>query len=50
MGFLSNKYARVLTLVLLLQAIAFYAVARRSDIVPAVGPLANFPAHSATGR
>lgn len=45
MGFLSNKYARVLTLVLLLQAIAFYAVARRSDIIPAVGPLANFPAH-----
>ncbi len=30
---------------LLLQAIAFYAVARRSDIIPAVGPLANFPAH-----
>lgn len=45
MGFLNNKYARILTLSLLLQAIAFYAVARRSDIIPAVGPLANFPTH-----
>ena len=45
MEFLNNKYARILTLVLLLQAIAFYAIARRSDIIPAVGPLANFPAH-----
>jgi EpsI family protein len=45
MGFLNNKYARVLTLVLLFQTAAFYAIARRPETVPTVGPLANFPTH-----
>jgi EpsI family protein len=44
MAFLNNKYARVLTVVLLLQAGAFYAIARRPENVPRVGPLASFPA------
>jgi EpsI family protein len=41
--FLSNKYARGLTIVLLLQAGAFYAIARRPENVPLVGPLSGFP-------
>ena len=43
MGFLSNKYAKILTVVLLLQAGAFYAIARRPEITPEIGPLMNFP-------
>ena len=43
MSFLDNRYARVLTAVLLLQATAFYAVASRSERVPLVSPLALFP-------
>ena len=43
MNFLNNKYARVLTLVLLLQAVAFYAVARRPENSPVVAPLMSFP-------
>ncbi len=44
MPFLSNKYARAFTLVVLLQAGAYYAVAFRSELTPAIGPLAGFPA------
>ena len=43
MSFLNNRYARVLTAVLLLQAFAFYAVASRAERVPLVSPLAIFP-------
>ena len=43
MEFLNNKYARILTLVLLVQAVAFYAVARRAENVPTVLPLSTFP-------
>jgi EpsI family protein len=43
MEFLNNKYARVLTVVLLLQAGTFYAIARRPERVPFVGPLSGFP-------
>jgi EpsI family protein len=43
MGIWQNKYARVLTLFLLLQMVAFYAVARRPESVPFIEPLASFP-------
>ena len=43
MDFLSKKYVRVLTIVLLLQASVFYAVALRREKAPAIGPLASFP-------
>jgi EpsI family protein len=43
MGVLGNKYARVLTLVLLVQMAAFYAIARRPEDVPLVAPLSTFP-------
>jgi EpsI family protein len=44
MSFLRDKYARVLTLVLLLQAGVYYAVASRGELTPAAAPLAVFPA------
>jgi EpsI family protein len=43
MSFIGNKYARVLTVLLLLQSIVFYAVALRAEDTPAVSPLAGFP-------
>jgi EpsI family protein len=43
MKFLTDKYARLLTIVLLLQIFAFYAVAMRPEKVPTVGLLAYFP-------
>ncbi len=43
MDFLSSKYARILTIILLLQAAAFYAIARRPENVPQVSPLSHFP-------
>src|ERR1051325_1000705 len=43
MKFLSNKYSRVLSLVLLLQAGAYYAVAFRGERAPAASPLSSFP-------
>jgi len=49
MSFLDNRYARVLTAVLLLQATAFYAVASRSERAPLVSPLSSFRPHSADG-
>jgi len=48
MNFLTNKYARFLTVALILQLFAFYAVASRSEVVPNVGPLSSFP--RAAGR
>ena len=44
MTFLSNKYAKLLTLVLLMQAAAYYAVAMRAEHTPVVAPLSLFPA------
>ena len=38
-----NKYARILTIVLLLQGTAFYATAFREEKVPPVAPLSAFP-------
>ena len=43
MSFLQNKYARILTFILLLQGVCYYAVARRSEHIPVVSPLAAFP-------
>ena len=43
MSFLRNKYARILTLVLLLQASVYYAVASRHELTVPVAPLATFP-------
>ncbi|MBZ5724742.1 MAG: EpsI family protein [Acidobacteriia bacterium] len=43
MSALNNKYARALTLVLLLEAATFYGVARRNELMPNVPPLAVFP-------
>ena len=44
MSFLRNKYARILTVVLLVQCTAFYATAFREEKVPPVSPLSAFPA------
>ena len=43
MNFLTNKYARVLTVLLLAQGAVFYATAMRKENVPTVGRLAMFP-------
>ena len=43
MSFPGNRYARVLTAVLLLEGAAFYAVASRAESAPPVGPLGLFP-------
>ena len=50
MNFLKNTPARVLTLVLLLQAVAYYGVAARSELTPAIEPLSRFPAASGAWR
>jgi EpsI family protein len=44
MSFINNKYARILTVFLLLEGTAFYAVAMRDENVPSVGSLSAFPA------
>src|SRR5579862_2677769 len=41
---MNNRYVRVLVVVLLLQAVAFYALASRPENVPYVAPLVTFPA------
>src|SRR5438067_9446427 len=46
MEFLKRRPARILTVLLLLQAVAYYAVASRRDIIPNVAPLSDFPAAS----
>jgi EpsI family protein len=50
MSFLGNKYARILTIVLLLQGTAFYATAFREERVPQVAPLSAFPAQAGGWR
>jgi EpsI family protein len=45
MNFLSDKYVRILTLALIIQIFAFYAVAMRKETVPTIGPLADFPSN-----
>ncbi len=44
MRFLSNRYGRVLTVVLAAQAALFYAAVSRAEYVPSAPPLASFPA------
>jgi EpsI family protein len=44
MNLIHNKYAVILTVVLLLEGGVFYAVANRAENVPLAGPLAAFPA------
>jgi len=46
MEFLKTIPARILTAILLLQAVAYYAVASRSEQVPVIGPLNTFPRDS----
>jgi EpsI family protein len=41
--FLRNRYVRIVTVLLLIQVFAFYALASRTERVPEVGPLAMFP-------
>jgi EpsI family protein len=40
---LNNRYARVLTALLLVQGIVFYSVALRAENIPPVSPLSGFP-------
>jgi len=42
-SFLRNRYALILTAVLVLQAGVFYAVAGRPEEIPAIAPLSLFP-------
>jgi EpsI family protein len=44
MSLLNSKYARILTVFLLLEGTVFYAVAFRPENMPLVGPLSAFPA------
>jgi len=43
MNLLNSKYARILTVFLLLEGTVFYAVANRGEHVPVTGPLSAFP-------
>jgi EpsI family protein len=43
MNFLKNRYMGVVTLLLLMQGVTYYAVAARKELTPAIGPLASFP-------
>ena len=43
MNFLQNKFARVLSVVLVLQAVVLYAAVSRPEIMPVVRPLVEFP-------
>jgi EpsI family protein len=47
---LNNKYARIVTVILVLQGIVFYAVALRAESTPATSPLAGFPTDIAGWR
>jgi EpsI family protein len=42
-NFLSNIYVRILTVLLMLQGVVFYAVVMRPEQAPAVGPLSLLP-------
>jgi EpsI family protein len=43
MNLLRNKYVRILTIILLIQGAAFYAIAMRPETLPPVAPLDLFP-------
>jgi EpsI family protein len=43
MTFRSSLAVRVITVILVLQAAAYYAVASRSEVIPSVAPLSRFP-------
>lgn len=43
MNLLTNKYVRALTIALIIQICAFYAVAMRPEVIPSPGPLSLFP-------
>ena len=43
MNFLQNNYSRALTIILIIQIFAFYAVAMRPEKVPEIAALSNFP-------
>lgn len=43
MNFLGNRYSRVVTVLLVLQGIAFYAVGLRAEKIPAIPTLSTFP-------
>ena len=43
MSFLHNRYARMLTLVFLVQIGLFYGLALRAEHIPEIAPLATFP-------
>ena len=47
MSFLKNKYAGVLTVLLILQGVVFYTVALRAENTPATAPLSYFPTDTA---
>jgi EpsI family protein len=42
-NFLNNKYARIVTVILVLQGIVFYTIALRAENAPPTSPLAGFP-------
>jgi EpsI family protein len=46
-SFLTAKYARIVTVVLILQGVVFYAVALRAENTPTVSPLEGFPTNVA---
>jgi EpsI family protein len=46
-SFLTAKYARIVTVVLILQGAVFYAVALRAENTPTVSPLEGFPTNVA---
>ena len=41
MNFLNNRYARIVTVILILQGIVFYTVALRAENTPPTAPLAS---------
>jgi EpsI family protein len=43
MSFLNSKFTRLVTMILLVQCGAYYAIAMRSEIAPVVEPLSTFP-------
>ena len=43
MSFFNNKYARIVTVFLLLQGLVFYAVGLRAETTPSLAPLASLP-------
>jgi EpsI family protein len=43
MNFIQNKFARILSVVLVLQAVVLYAAVSRPEIMPVIRPLAEFP-------